>query len=109
MKKPGKRYPLNMRTTRELRKRVEAAARASGRSLAAEVEYRLEQSIDHDNRLRENRAHTQMIHEMIRAGIRDALDERFGAYRHGRIESESPQQAPEFGVWRAQVTQVPDA
>jgi hypothetical protein len=42
----GKRYPLNMRTTKETRERLEAAALASGRSLAQEVEYRLEQSID---------------------------------------------------------------
>jgi uncharacterized protein (DUF1778 family) len=39
-----KRYPLNMRTTRELRERIEAAAHASGRSLVQEVEYRLTQS-----------------------------------------------------------------
>jgi len=40
----GKRYPLNMRTTKELREKIEAAARASGRSLVQEVEFRLEQS-----------------------------------------------------------------
>jgi Arc-like DNA binding dprotein len=40
----GKRIPLNMRTTRELRDRLDAAARASGRSLVQEVEYRIEQS-----------------------------------------------------------------
>ena len=39
-----KRFPLNMRTTSAVRARLEAAARASGRSLAAEVEYRLERS-----------------------------------------------------------------
>src|SRR5205809_4463840 len=44
----GKRYPLNMRTTRELREQVERAARASGRSLVQEVEYRLEQSFAGD-------------------------------------------------------------
>jgi len=43
---PGKRYPLNMRTTRDLREKVEAAARASGRSLVQEVEHRLERSFD---------------------------------------------------------------
>jgi TraY domain len=46
-KKPtggGKRYPLNMRTTRETRERLEAAAAANGRSLAQEVEVRLERS-----------------------------------------------------------------
>ena len=42
----GKRYPLNMRTTRETRERIEAAASANGRSLAQEVEARLEQSFN---------------------------------------------------------------
>ena len=41
---PGKRYPLNMRTTKELRDKIEEAAMASGRSLVQEVEFRLEQS-----------------------------------------------------------------
>ena len=41
---PGKRYPLNMRTTRELREKIERAALVSGRSLVQEVEFRLEQS-----------------------------------------------------------------
>jgi hypothetical protein len=44
-KEGGKRYPLNMRTTRELRSALEAAAQASGRSLAQEVEMRLELSV----------------------------------------------------------------
>ena len=39
---PGKRYPLNMRTTKELRDKIDLAARASGRSLVQEVESRLE-------------------------------------------------------------------
>jgi predicted HicB family RNase H-like nuclease len=39
---PGKRYPLNMRTTKELRDKIEWAATASGRSLVQEVEFRLE-------------------------------------------------------------------
>src|SRR5262245_29926901 len=46
----GKRYPLNMRTTRELRERIIAAAHASGRSLVQEVEYRLEQSFEKEDR-----------------------------------------------------------
>ena len=51
---PGKRYPLNMRTTRELRDKIEEAAMASGRSLVQEVEFRLEQSFrrEEDNRRR---------------------------------------------------------
>lgn len=40
----GKRHPLNMRTTAHLRGRLEAAAVRSGRSLAQEVEHRLEMS-----------------------------------------------------------------
>jgi uncharacterized protein (DUF1778 family) len=39
---PGKRYPLNMRTTKEFRDKIEWAAAASGRSLVQEVEVRLE-------------------------------------------------------------------
>ena len=40
----GKRVPLNMRTTRETRERLEKAAADSGRSLVQEVEARLERS-----------------------------------------------------------------
>jgi hypothetical protein len=46
---PGKRYPLNMRTTKELRDKIEAAATASGRSLVQEVEARLEESFLRQN------------------------------------------------------------
>jgi hypothetical protein len=46
----GKRYPLGLRTTKELRERLEAARAASGRSLAQEVEYRLEQSFGGEHR-----------------------------------------------------------
>ena len=41
-KEGGKRYPLNMRTTKELRERLERAAAESGRSLAQEVEHIVE-------------------------------------------------------------------
>jgi hypothetical protein len=40
----GKRFPLNMRTTFEVRTQLEAAAKASGRSLAQEAEYRIERT-----------------------------------------------------------------
>jgi len=51
---PGKRYPLNMRTTKELRDKIEKAAMASGRSLVQEVEFRLERSFgrEEDDRRR---------------------------------------------------------
>ncbi|NNH32272.1 Arc family DNA-binding protein [Rhizobium sp. SEMIA 4085] len=41
-----KRHPLNVRTTKEMRERIEAAAAASGRSMVQEVEFRLERSFD---------------------------------------------------------------
>jgi hypothetical protein len=40
----GKRFPLNMRTTEGVRKMLEESARVSGRSLAQEVEFRIERS-----------------------------------------------------------------
>ena len=40
----GKRVPLNMRTTLDTRAKLEKAAKESGRSLAQEIEFRLEQS-----------------------------------------------------------------
>ena len=46
----GKRVPLNMRTTREGRERLEKAAANSGRSLAQEVEYQLERALGGDER-----------------------------------------------------------
>jgi predicted HicB family RNase H-like nuclease len=45
---PGKRHPLNMRTTKELRDKIELAAMASGRSLVQEVEFRLERSFQEE-------------------------------------------------------------
>jgi len=44
----GKRVPLNMRTTQDLRDKIEAAAKAAGRSIAQEVEIRLERSFHDD-------------------------------------------------------------
>jgi hypothetical protein len=40
----NKRFPLSLRTTKELRQRLEKAATSSGRSLAQEIEIRLERS-----------------------------------------------------------------
>jgi hypothetical protein len=43
---PGQRVPVMTRTTQELRDQLEKAASTSGRSLAQEVELRLERSFD---------------------------------------------------------------
>src|SRR4051794_3753717 len=40
----GKRYALGFRTTKELRDSLQQAADSSGRSLAQEIEFRLEQT-----------------------------------------------------------------
>lgn len=48
----GKRVPLNMRTTRETREKLEKSAAGSGRSLAQEVEHRLERSFGEEENLR---------------------------------------------------------
>jgi predicted HicB family RNase H-like nuclease len=45
---PGKRYPLNMRTTKELRDKIEWAATVSGRSLVQELEFRVERSFQEE-------------------------------------------------------------
>jgi hypothetical protein len=46
----GKRWPLSLRTTKELREGLERAAAKSGRSLAQEVEHRLEASLELEQR-----------------------------------------------------------
>ena len=61
----GKRVPLNMRTTQDLRSKLDAAAAASGRSLAQEVELRLERSFD---AAADQRA---IIREEVRAAFMD--------------------------------------
>jgi hypothetical protein len=42
----GKRYPVGIRTTKALREALLSASRASGRSLAQEIEFRLERSFE---------------------------------------------------------------
>lgn len=44
----GRRIPLSVRTTETLRADLDQAARASGRSLAQEIELRLERSFAED-------------------------------------------------------------
>jgi hypothetical protein len=88
---PGKRFPLNMRTTREVREQLEAAAKASGRSLAQETEHRIARSFERQG----------LLHEVLElsfgsvlgglllmagAAMRDAGSE--GAFQEtGRLES----------------------
>jgi hypothetical protein len=74
----GKRYPLNMRTTRETRERLEAAASANGRSLAQEVEARLERSFTEEMALggpQMLRMGLNMISSFVMAGRYSAAGE----------------------------------
>lgn len=48
----GKRHPIGIRTTKELHDRVESAAKRSGRSIAQEIEFRLERSFAVDEEAR---------------------------------------------------------
>jgi hypothetical protein len=47
----GKKYPLAIRSTRELKAALVKASQASGRSMAQEIEHRLEQSLDDERHL----------------------------------------------------------
>ena len=67
--KEKKRIPLNMRTTQQLRTKVEQAAEASGRSLAQEVEFRVERTFWDDER-----AATQSIFVKRLGGERQVED-----------------------------------
>ena len=45
---PGERTPLGLRVTAETKRRIEAAAIESGRSISQEAELRLEQSFERE-------------------------------------------------------------
>lgn len=49
--KKGKRYPLSLRTTKELQELLHQASDRTGRSIAQEVEFRLEQSFRDDDKV----------------------------------------------------------
>lgn len=75
----GKRVPLNMRTTQEVRDRLEHAAADSGRSLVQEVENRLEFSfLDEDAREREMGG--RELHALFRmlGAVAEFIEERTG-------------------------------
>jgi Arc-like DNA binding domain len=44
----GRRFPVSLRVTEDLRDQLGAAASAAGRSMAQEIEFRLEQSLSDD-------------------------------------------------------------
>jgi predicted transcriptional regulator len=48
---PGKKVSLGLKVTADIKNRLDAAARASGRTQSQEAERRLEGSFEHENRL----------------------------------------------------------
>jgi predicted HicB family RNase H-like nuclease len=84
---PGKRYPLNMRTTKELRDKIDWAAAVSGRSLVQEVESRLERSFQEE----EIEKSTGTVKLQLR------LPERL----HGRLEKAAKQKGESINteIW----------
>jgi predicted transcriptional regulator len=50
---PGERVPMSFRVTSEFKARLDRAAKESGRSLAQEIELRLERSLDQERHLTE--------------------------------------------------------
>jgi predicted HicB family RNase H-like nuclease len=84
---PGKRYPLNMRTTKELRDKIDWAATISGRSRVQEVESRLERSFQEE----EIEKSTGNVRLQVR------LSERL----HGRLEEAAKQKGQSINteIW----------
>jgi hypothetical protein len=64
--------PLNMRAPRKLRQRLERAARQSGRSLTAEVTYRVERAFDLEEMLGGDI--NRVLFETCQAAIRPLLE-----------------------------------
>jgi TraY domain len=81
---PGKRYPLNMRTTKELRDKIEEAAMASGRSLVQEVEFRLERSLRQQEIEREMKNALDAWAESYRHELIGEMQKMFEAFQRAR-------------------------
>jgi hypothetical protein len=67
--------PLNMRVPRKLRDRLERAAERSGRSLTAEVNYRVERAFDLERMLGGDI--NQVLYKTCQAAIQPLLDHYF--------------------------------
>src|SRR5215213_2331394 len=77
----GKRYPLNIRTTKEIRDWLEEAASRNGRSLTAELESLVERSFEWQRAFKDvdtMRAETMAKLEEIEVGSAKAALHRLG-------------------------------
>ncbi len=89
----GKRVPLNLRTTRETREKLENSAAEYGRSLAQEVEARLNQSFFGDG----------VIHHMLGLDVSSMMALRGLADAIAKIEREAGKSWREDWTTREQV------
>jgi len=90
----SKRHPLNMRTTKELRERLERAAKVSGRSLVQEVEGRIEESLED-----EQMGALQNLHGLIRLYLRSV------GWRREILPTQDPA-APPFELSQPEITEA---
>ncbi len=84
----GKLFPLNMRTTKEIRDRLAAAAQESGRSRSQEVEYRLSRSFqDEEARYQtfEDKATFRLM--KLLAAAKGLAESRTGKSMDGDVET----------------------
>ena len=94
-----KRYPLNMRTTKEVREKLERAASESGRSLAQEVEFRLERSFEREALVGE-------IRQNVRDDVSDSLRRQMPLWEERFVKTLASEWSktltmPEFSEWSA--------
>jgi hypothetical protein len=83
----GKRYTIAIRTTKDLRDRLKCASEVSGRSMAREIERRLEQSFDEQDSVE------TALNLGIEAGSR--ISEILAALDQGGTRRAAPE-APDF-------------
>lgn len=81
--KQGKRCSVGFRTTRILKARLDDASAASGRSLAQEMEVRLEQSMRDDDM-------RAAIREEVRAALREEGGTWIGPHTHSFLSTLGP-------------------
>jgi hypothetical protein len=80
----GKRYPLGIRTTKALRDALLSASHVSGRSLAQEIEFRLERSFLQANLVDE----VCSVLERLRAEGRESLEQFLKELRQERAAAD---------------------
>ncbi len=87
----GKRYPLSLRTTREIRELIEREAILSGRSLAQEAEYRIQKSFV-DERAKYEEFGGPSLYWFMKAlavGARASVERLGGTFEDSNVQPEA--------------------